>query len=706
VVHRDLKPSNIFLEETRTGEKAVVTDFGLARSYSEGAPLTEAGRAPGTPSYMAPEVLAGEQATPAADIYSFGVVLHEMLFAHRPESASSTEVRLALPAAKLRRIRSIVAKCLDRDPNQRFAHARAAAEALEAAFRYEPLATMSRRRMLIGSSAAALVAAGSFWTEREQVEEWSANLLHPIPRPRHVAVMPANPAVLKPEEASLLGNILETVGSELARAETSERDLFVVLARYLQDQKVQTIPQAVGLFGANLVLTAAVRRAENSTHLTLRVMDAALGKALRSSTVSCAAAALFTLPELAANRAAALLDISRKDWSSRGAQGGTNNGEAYAAYLRGQELLRSDEIPDTEKAIVELQKAVELDAQFALAFAALGEGYAQEYRLTHDPEAAALARRNSQKALDLAPNVAACRRSHAVIEKMQGDYAGEIADLRVAIQLDPRDAQARLLLAQAYAGSGNQERADATFETLLKEHPNYWLALTEWGKIYWRHANYKQAVELFRQASLIAPAAALPLRLLGGAYLKDEQFEKSEQVSQRSIDFLPAGSAYSNLGTAQFWLSEYEKAAVSYQKAVQHSPERYDCWLNLGDCWNQLGRRANAEAAWQEAVDLAKNRLEVNAKDLETTVDLALLDAKLGEAEASKRLLRTANSLGTPDAEALFAEVEAYELAGERDTALRLLQQCAAQGYSRYEILHTPELKELRKDPRFKSLKM
>jgi serine/threonine-protein kinase len=80
VVHRDIKPANIFLSEGVLGEVAQVLDFGLAKMVKEpDANLTQAGALLGTPRYMAPEQVRGEMITHAADIYSFGLVMAEML---------------------------------------------------------------------------------------------------------------------------------------------------------------------------------------------------------------------------------------------------------------------------------------------------------------------------------------------------------------------------------------------------------------------------------------------------------------------------------------------------------------------------------------------------------------------------------------------------------------------------------------------------
>jgi adenylate cyclase len=86
IIHRDFKPSNVILTNSAAGQKAVVTDFGLARSWlPEGdASLTEAGQMVGTLAYMAPEQLSHGEVTPSTDVYALGLVIYEMLTGHRP----------------------------------------------------------------------------------------------------------------------------------------------------------------------------------------------------------------------------------------------------------------------------------------------------------------------------------------------------------------------------------------------------------------------------------------------------------------------------------------------------------------------------------------------------------------------------------------------------------------------------------------------
>lgn len=148
VVHRDIKPAHILLRRDPRGEERVtLIDFGLARRENgfddDDEDLTDAGWMLGSPLYMAPEPLAEVLVGPAADQYSLGIVLYEMLTGQPPFSGSLESVLLshavdnppALPAAVLHGdvLDGVLQRALAKDPAGRYADPAAMSAALEQA---------------------------------------------------------------------------------------------------------------------------------------------------------------------------------------------------------------------------------------------------------------------------------------------------------------------------------------------------------------------------------------------------------------------------------------------------------------------------------------------------------------------------------------------------------------------------------------------
>jgi non-specific serine/threonine protein kinase len=170
VVHRDFKSSNVLLVPTPgDGVRVVVADFGIARAldaHSVGHSLTETHAFLGTPAYMAPEQVLGQSAvTPTTDTYAFGVVLYEMVTGTLPFDAdtplATALLRLNLPAprasAKVPGLPllwdQVIARCLSREPIDRFSRPKDAVLALagiQAAGRLSPGALPTERTTFVG----------------------------------------------------------------------------------------------------------------------------------------------------------------------------------------------------------------------------------------------------------------------------------------------------------------------------------------------------------------------------------------------------------------------------------------------------------------------------------------------------------------------------------------------------------------------------
>ncbi len=207
IVHRDIKPANILVDAKGDPH---VTDFGCARIDSPDLEATADGSLMGTPTYMSPEVVAGQarSADGRADIWALGVILYEMLSGERPFTGSISDMfrmiaeQPAKPLSALDRtipqdLQTICLRCLEKDPEHRFQRGQELSDDLDRWSRGEPILSrrtgiVRRLRMWAGRQpvvaallatvflALLLIAGGSAWfswrLQRQQAELVSRQL--------------------------------------------------------------------------------------------------------------------------------------------------------------------------------------------------------------------------------------------------------------------------------------------------------------------------------------------------------------------------------------------------------------------------------------------------------------------------------------------------------------------------------------------------
>lgn len=737
ILHRDFKTGNVMLPgssmapdsrppETASSQassskqvRAVVTDFGIARMMrpTDELPGTGAkgtltkGLIIGTPAYMSPEQLLGEKLTPASDVYSLGLVLYEMVTGTRPfQGASSwTETLKRLTVAPTEPIKIVpevgekwnvtLLRCLERDPQERFQSAREVVECLTG---QRKLSRFVSRRMLIAAASFVLLLAGLGFAFRNRL--WPPAL----PSQKHLAILPFSFSGAEPANQAVAYELSESLTDNLSRLQASAHTLWVVPWPEVRNQKSQDADRAASLLGANLVLLGELHRESGRVGLKLELKEAASLKSLGSRTIDVPAAEVLTVEDKLLQSAADLLHVSiPAEMVNHLPVDETAEPGAYEFYQQGRGYLVhwSPATPeDLDGSLILLQKAIEKDPNFALAYANLAYAYSLKFHTTHDAQWLNKARHACARSLALNPNLAYAHLAQGVIDQETGNQDAAIAQLEQALQLDPTNENMLRTLARAYDRSGRLLQAEALLKEAVKHGPGNFMNYVNLGLFYYQHAEYPQSEPLFHAAMDLAPNNPLAFYDLGGVYLAEGKYSEAEAVLVKAVAIKPSAGAYSNLGTVRQYQGRYADAAAMFQKATELLPNDDRLWYNLGNAYSLAGNKTGAQNAYERAAQLAEKAIAARPNDAAVLGMLALYYAKSGKKAQAQEELAKALRLSQNDPQLLFNSALVYELVGDRDRALSALRSAVRAGYSVSEIRSAPELLELRKDSRYSGI--
>ena len=353
ILHRDLKPGNILLDGR--GEP-LVSDFGLAKFIDANKDLTKSLTTFGTPGYTAPEQAEGTATTltPAADVYSLGAILFELLTGRPPFVGDNAlaVIRQAAetPAPKLRSLshshdrdlETICARCLERDPKARYQSAGDLATDLERWLDGRPivarpisvptrLGRWSRRNpKLIATGAACLLfGAATMWFFRGEL----ARVLPAAPE-KSIAVLPFENLSRDPDNAYFADGIQEEILTRLAGI----ADLKVISRTSTQryQSKPRNLREIAKQLGVANILEGSVQKAADQVRVNVQLINAQTDSHLWAETYDRKLTDIFGVESEIAKGIAESLQAKLTGREEQAlAVKPTNNPEAYDAYLRG-----------------------------------------------------------------------------------------------------------------------------------------------------------------------------------------------------------------------------------------------------------------------------------------------------------------------------------------------------------------------------------
>src|SRR5213594_3532526 len=296
ILHRDIKPGNILLDVK--GEPHL-TDFGLARLVETESTITRTMEVLGTPSYMAPEQAIGNDAaiTSATDVYGLGAVFYQLLTGHPPFAGGTTfeTVRLVLDTEPRqprllnpkidRDLNTICLKCLDKDPQRRYASALALAEDLERWLKHEPIRArrtglftrgrkwLRRSPSIAVMAAMLLVLAVPLGVMIWRTESERSATSNSAPPEKSIAVLPFSNLSKEQENALFADGMQDEILSDLAKV----ADLKVISRTSVMPYK-SGMPRNMRVIGQQLgvahVVEGSVQRAGNRVRVNAQLVDA------------------------------------------------------------------------------------------------------------------------------------------------------------------------------------------------------------------------------------------------------------------------------------------------------------------------------------------------------------------------------------------------------------------------------------------------
>jgi serine/threonine protein kinase/tetratricopeptide (TPR) repeat protein len=682
VLHRDLKAANILVDERN---EPLVSDFGLAKWMNDSGPLTRTLNTFGTVGHVAPEQLHGSAAclTAAADIYSIGVVLFELLTGELPVTAEDPLAHMDRAEASRSRLRSIkrrldrdlrtiCARCLEPRPLDRYQSCAALASDLQSWLDDRPITArrvsvsirvgrwIRRDRKLVATIGMVLILLGTSITWQIHSRKLQAAAREGILAMRSVAVIPflnLDNVTNEPILAESLANSLERELCALGPAKVIKMTTPETFPNSGSVEQVKEIGRSAK---ARAVLTGTVRTVDGKNRISLQLLDAATAEPLLVQFLDLA-------DKVGSNRIAegkfsreCYSILSVKNWSElkqSKEDPGLRDDITREAILAGRDLTFRYTANDFDHAIALLKKAIHAQPNSALAHSYLASAATARTHFIADSRYLKIGEEAAAKAIQLAPFSRDAHRALAGVYYQQGRFTNALEEGMQTVESAGLEEKLARFIGMTCDTLGRPDRALGWLSLASRMRGTPGDVDAQIGDCWVKLADDERALAAYIRSQELQPGCAqgaigiCHMRMLEGDFRNARELYESGGWENSNVNDSKAIAAQ-----IEFFARDFEKAQRLYDDLVKVDADGGGAFYGAVTYQSALGRARQATGSTFSGNELLKRSLkqQVDAiqrepENPEAFYRLASVESALGLLDDSLEHLYKAVLLGWID---------------------------------------------------------
>jgi len=638
IVHRDIKPENIMV---RTDGFVKVVDFGLAKltervadessSQSEAPTMlhfdTEPGTVLGTTRYMSPEQARALPLDNRTDIWSLGVTLYEMIAGRRPfEGQSAGDIIAAIlehdPVPLDRYVRaapndlqSVVMKALAKDVSERYQRAQVLMNDLQRIRRRQEIEIELAQPTLhhTGGGSAAATTSGDITGPHFSTASSGFGSRSALSRRRKtrkkidsIAILPLTNISGDPETEYLADGITETIINTLSKLPKLKVMARSTVFRY---KGKDVDPQQVGFdLGIRAVLMGRVLQRADDLIVNTELIDVADGSQIWGEHYNRKRSEILAVQDEIASEISEklkfrLTQVEKKQLTRRP----TENIEAYHLYLKGRYYWNKRTGPALVKGRDYFRQAIDIDPNYALAYAGLADSYTvlATWNIVPSNEAFPKAKAAAIKALELDRTLSEAHASLGFVNAIYDwDFVRSEKEFKSGMKANPTYATTYEWYALTLSCRGRHEEAIAMAKHAQALDPLTCIITSVVGVVLHYARQFEQAIREYEKALEMDPYFIPALCFRGAAYTQLGLYEKGIADEQAVLELSgPTPLPLDLLGLALAMAGDRKGAEETLEKLRELAKDRYVSAFHLAHTYVWLGEHDRALECLEQAVD-------------------------------------------------------------------------------------------------------